>query len=90
MPLFDAYAGPVREQTTDDSTLNPILENIDDIPENVLFVVGGIDILVHEQLTFIERLQRESHSKGQNSERKFEAIVFDKGFHGWLDRELHK
>ena len=87
LPLYDAYAGPVRRQTTQDSTLNPILKDLTELPENVLLVVPGIDILVHEQLTFIERLQRESSADGPGEQRRFEAIVFEKGFHGWLERE---
>ena len=50
-------------------------------------VLAGIDILAHEELTFIERLRREAHDKGIRNEMRFEAMVFEKGFHGWLERE---
>jgi hypothetical protein len=52
-----------------------------------LFIVAGIDILVHEQLTFIERVKSELKELGDGN-RNFEAIVFDRGFHGWLGRQL--
>lgn len=85
MPLFDAYAGPTREQTRDDPRLNPILKDLRDLPEDLLLIVPAIDILVHEQLAFIQRLRQEQRSREVDQERTFEAIVFDKGFHGWLE-----
>ena len=86
MPLFDAYAGPVRDSKKDDSRLNPILKDIESLPENILLIVPAIDILVHEQLTFIERIRRDLEgADGSHRHRKFEAILFEKGFHGWLE-----
>ena len=87
MPLFDAYASPVRQQATSDPRLHPILKDTADLPRDILLIVAGIDILAHEQLAFIERLRGEPHADEASAERKFEAIVFDKGFHGWLERE---
>ena len=87
MPLFDAYAGPVREQTKEDSRLNPILKDIVDLPEHVLLLCAGIDILLHEELTFIERICKDRDEAGNQSQRRFESIVFEKGFHGWLERK---
>lgn len=88
LPLFDAYAGPVRAETLEDLRLNPILKDIDDIPKNVLLICAGIDILLHEQLTFMERIREDAKSRNVDQDRKFESMVFDKGFHGWLEREL--
>ena len=85
MPLFDAYAGPVRNSTKDDARLNPILMDINDLPNHVLFFVAGIDILTHEELAFIDRLQRDAQSETTAVNRKYDAIVFDRGFHGWLE-----
>ena len=88
MPLFDAYPSPVREQTMQDARLNPILKSIDDLPENILFIVAAIDIAAHEQLTFIERIKADAESSEGDKHRKFEAMVFEKGFHGWLERKM--
>jgi hypothetical protein len=86
LPLYDAYAGPVRDQTMNDPNLNPILRPLSETPDNILFIVPMIDILVKEQLDFIERLKSELQSSEQTSNRRFETIIFEKGFHGWLER----
>ena len=72
----------------EDATLNPILKPLDETPDSVLFVVALIDILVKEQLTMIERLKKDVETQGSASSRRFETIVFEKGFHGWLERKL--
>lgn len=90
-PLFDAYAGgseSLQLRRKDDARLSPILKPLDELPENVLLVVAAIDILVHEQLTFIDRLNRDVEANGEGDRRVFESIVFEKGFHGWLERKL--
>lgn len=84
MPLFDAYAGPVRDRALEDDRLHPALKTRDDLPTNVLFIVASIDIVAHEQLTFIERVRNELQERGGHS-RRFESVVFDNGFHGWID-----
>ncbi|KAK3697123.1 hypothetical protein LTR37_017619 [Vermiconidia calcicola] len=85
MPLFDAYAGPVRDRTQDDFRLNPILKDVDELPQHILLIVAGIDILAHEELTFLERIRNERRARGQDERRRFDALVFDEGFHGWLE-----
>jgi hypothetical protein len=50
------------------------------------FVIGAVDILLHEQLTFAERLKKEIEAEGDG--RRLQIRVFDEGFHGWLDRKL--
>ena len=69
-----------------DSALNPILRPLCETPDNILFIVPMIDILVKEQLEFIARLKSEHQSSGKRSTRRFETIMFEKGFHGWLER----
>ena len=88
LPLYDAYAGPAREQTKDDSRLNPILKPFDETPANILFIIPFIDILVKEQLTMIDRLKSEQEARGEDSSRRFETIIFEKGFHGWLECKM--
>jgi hypothetical protein len=50
----------------------------------MLFIVAGIDILMHEQLNFVERIRKEAEAEG-DTDRSAEARVWDKGFHGWLE-----
>lgn len=68
--------------------LSPTLRHAEDLPRNILLIVPTIDIIVQEQLSFIERLREEMSSNKDAPERRFEAIVFDQGFHGWLEGEL--
>jgi hypothetical protein len=88
LPLYDAYAGPAREHTKDDPRLNPILKPFEETPTNILFIIPLIDILVKEQLTLIERLKSEQDARGGASSRRFETIIFEKGFHGWLECKM--
>lgn len=71
-----------------DPSLNPILKPLGDMPENVLFIVPLIDIVVKEQLQFIERLNSELRNGDGNADRRFETMIFEKGFHGWLECEF--
>lgn len=87
-PLFDSYAGgseSLQALRKHDSRLSPILKDASELPRHILFIVGAIDILLHEQLTFIERLKRDVESADANGTRVIESIVFDNGFHGWLE-----
>ena len=68
--------------------MHPILERTKDLPDNILCIVAGIDIVTHEQLTFVERVKAELNSNGQpTSKRTVEAVVFDNAFHGWFERK---
>ncbi|KAF2269158.1 alpha/beta-hydrolase [Lojkania enalia] len=84
VPLFDAYAGPARMQNLTNPRLNPIIADKNSLPRNVLLIVAGIDILMYEQLAFVERVRRECEEEG-DTERRVEAKVFEKGFHGWIE-----
>jgi hypothetical protein len=70
--------------------LSPIVAELDTLPKDILFVIAAIDILAHEQLTFIERVKGEIEERGGENEtgRRVVSKVFDKGFHGWLEREF--
>ncbi|KAF2495670.1 alpha/beta-hydrolase, partial [Lophium mytilinum] len=59
MPLFDAYAGPVREGEGRNPRLSPVLMEVGELPRDLLLVVPSIDVLVVEQLGFVERVRRE-------------------------------
>lgn len=60
---------------------------MNELPRHILLVVAGVDILLHEQLTFIDYLKRHTELANGEKPRVFESIVFDKGFHGWLERK---
>lgn len=87
VPLFDAYAGPNRARDWNNPRLNNFIASKEVLPKDMLFVIAGIDILSHEQLTFVERMKRELEKEG-NTEQSVEAKVWDKGFHGWLECKL--
>lgn len=87
LPLYDAYAGPSRKENMRNPRLHPIIAEKNTLPKDILFIVPEIDILVHEQLTFVERLKREIEEAGEESERKVEARVVEKAFHGWIECE---
>ncbi|KAF2796571.1 alpha/beta-hydrolase [Melanomma pulvis-pyrius CBS 109.77] len=84
LPLFDAYAGLSRAENLANPRLNLIVADKATLPGEVLFVVAGIDILLHEQLTFVQRVEAELEREG-NTGQRIEALVVEKGFHGWLE-----
>jgi acetyl esterase/lipase len=85
MPLFDAYAQPARAENMDNPRYAPVLSDIDMLPDKMLLIVAGIDILAHEQLTFVERVKKDITDRGQDGKKRIECKVYDKGFHGWLE-----
>jgi hypothetical protein len=87
MPLFDAYAEPVRAENMENPRFAPILSDIDKLPEEMFLIIAGIDILAHEQLIFVERVKRDIANRSQEGKKKVEGKVYDKGFHGWLECE---
>lgn len=69
--------------------MSPAIASIETLPENMLLVVPGTDILVHEQLTFVERVRDEiaHHPRMSHAGRRVEALFVEKGFHGYLGCE---
>ncbi|KAK3380905.1 alpha/beta hydrolase fold-domain-containing protein [Podospora didyma] len=86
-PLLDAYPAPVRGANMDNPRMSPILASIDRLPENMFVFVAGVDILVHEQTAFVERVKADlAKEPGQTaSGRKVEMGFDEKGFHGYLN-----
>ncbi|KAL4961246.1 putative lipase/esterase family protein [Aspergillus stella-maris] len=74
MPLFDTYAGPNRIRDIEDPLLHPTLADIEALPRNMFFVVGGRDILFAETAGFVERLVEEARG-------------FNRGLRGGYPRE---
>ena len=92
IPLYDAYAAPARANAKNDPRLSPILAPLEGIPPDVLMIIPEIDVLLHEQQSYVNRVKGEIGSareyKGTvDGKRKIEALFFDKAFHGWLECE---
>ncbi|KAK6812299.1 hypothetical protein RU639_011886 [Aspergillus parasiticus] len=60
LPLMDAYAGSERERYRDSPILHPILADIESLPRNMLFLCAKVDLLLHEQTMFMNRLKDEA------------------------------
>ena len=71
----------------DDARMNPILKRVEDLPGNILCIVAGIDIVTHEQLTFVERVKAELTASDQPRDRTVEVVIFESAFHGWFERK---
>ncbi|KAG5798321.1 hypothetical protein H9Q69_002647 [Fusarium xylarioides] len=82
LPLFDAYAAPVRAKNFEDPRLSPILSEKETLPERVLLVVPGIDILVAEQTEFAKRINNED---GKIEVQRVEILHEKDLFHGYLE-----
>lgn len=84
MPLFDSYASGCEEGRNIDPRLSPIFRSAQDLPHELLLIIPAIDILLHEQLSFVERLKQEAKASADEHGGRIETMVFEKGFHGWL------
>lgn len=82
LPLLDAYAGSegVREANGENPRLHPGLAEAGALPERMLLVVPTVDILVKEQLVFVERL------RGEGKEG-VDSLVVEGQWHGWVESE---
>ena len=88
LPLLDTYAGPSRTENLENAKLNPIVADIATLPRDILLIVAGIDILLYEQLAFVKRVREETVGEEERPEKlRIEALVVEKGFHGWLECE---
>lgn len=87
LPLFDSYAGPVRAKNMTNPRMSPILADVEKLPERMLLIVPALDILVHEQLSFVERVKKEINENGldESEGRSCEALYLEGAFHGWLE-----
>lgn len=64
------------------------MAEVEHLPEHMLLIVPSIDILVHEQLTFVERIKTNlgNGSDAGTENRSCNALVLDGGaFHGFLE-----
>ncbi|KAK0388176.1 hypothetical protein NLU13_4421 [Sarocladium strictum] len=87
MPLFDAYPAAARKDHLDDPRLSPILADRKTLPGRMLMVIAAVDILVAEQMEFVQRM-REQHAAEPQSDADgdwLQVIIEDDGFHGYLE-----
>jgi hypothetical protein len=89
LPLMDAYGASGRINHSNDPRFRPILARLNTLPNDILLIVPTIDMLVHEQLTFVERLKKDTKQNPteRGKGRRVEAVVIEKGFHGWIERK---
>lgn len=98
---MDAYAGPERVKYIENPLLHPILADIEDLPRNMMFVGGKVDILLHEQMNFVQRLEEEVEVIKQKAKTSVDARrdpargeyhiqseFCDNQIHGWLERMM--
>jgi hypothetical protein len=69
--------------------LSPIVAELDTLPKDLLLIIPAMDILAHEQLSFVERVNKEIEERGgeEATGRRCVSRVFEKGFHGWIECE---
>ncbi|KAF5027445.1 hypothetical protein F66182_466 [Fusarium sp. NRRL 66182] len=82
LPLFDAYAAPARAKHLENPRLSPAVAKRETLPERVLLVVPGIDILVAEQIEFADRVNQKDLYDG---ECRIEVMHEKDLFHGYLE-----
>ncbi|KAH8719561.1 Alpha/Beta hydrolase protein [Phaeosphaeriaceae sp. PMI808] len=72
-PLYDVYAGAERARNWGDARLHTLLAERESLPEDVLVIAAGIDVLYAEAVEFKERMGN------------VEMMVVENGFHGFLE-----
>lgn len=90
LPLFNLYAERAAAGSEDDPRLHPVLSSLKSLPRNVLIVIAGLDVVVHESLTFAQRIEAELEEAVKNGTeergwRSFETAFYEKAYHGWLE-----
>lgn len=86
-PLFDSYGAPARKDHSNNPRLNPVLAARETLPERMLLVVPGLDILVAEQTAFAERVNAEDERDGEMETPRVEVLYDEDAFHGYLERK---
>ena len=91
-PLYHTYA-QLAPGHQNDPRLHPALAKLDTLPPKIMLVIPEIDIIVHEQLVFVERLRTEiedaEHAGGEAAEavkgRRVESVLYENEFHSFLE-----
>ncbi|KAH7354584.1 Alpha/Beta hydrolase protein [Pyrenochaeta sp. MPI-SDFR-AT-0127] len=84
LPMYDVYGGTNRTLHLEDPRLHLTLAAKENLPKDLLFVVAGIDILRSEQLTMVDRLQKEVKDEGDR-EMNVEVMLMEDCSHGFLE-----
>ncbi|KAF2402427.1 alpha/beta-hydrolase [Trichodelitschia bisporula] len=84
LPLMDAYGAGGRVAHAKSPRFSPIIAAVDDLPDDMLFVIPAVDVLQHEQLAFVKRVRSELEARGETG-RRVEGVVFDGMIHGWME-----
>lgn len=87
-PLFDAYATEAREAHLNNPRLSPALSKREHLPDRMLFIIAGMDIVVAEQLEFARRINEEDDSHGPRETPRIETMVVEGMPHGYIEREF--
>lgn len=93
MPLFNSYAALAPPGHKDDPRLHPALAKLETLPRDLLLVIPQIDILLHEQLAFVQRLKAEiedaEHAGAERAEavkgRRVESVLYKNMFHAGME-----
>jgi len=90
VPLFDSYPQPVRDADKaqlENARMSPIVAKVEMLPPRILMVIPTIDILLHEQLTFVERVKGEMAANERYKGRRLETKLYEGQLHGWVGCE---
>ena len=73
--------------------LHPTLASSEDLPDAILFIIPTVDFLLYEQLDMVERLRTEIPQEidvalQSLKKRRYEKLMFDGQWHGWLERKI--
>ncbi|EPS39903.1 hypothetical protein H072_6325 [Dactylellina haptotyla CBS 200.50] len=79
LPLFDAYVAAEREKYKNDPRLHVILASVDKLPTDMLFLIPMVDILLHEETEFVNRLKKET----EGTDRRIEGVFYEGELHGF-------
>lgn len=88
MPLFDSYPSKARTDHLDDPRLSPVLAKRATMPDRMLMVIPMIDILVAEQMDFVQSMREQHVKSGGNCEGEenwLQVVEEEEGFHGYLE-----
>jgi hypothetical protein len=91
LPLMDTYSAFGRVNSSKAPRLRAILAQLNTLLNNILLIVPSINIRVHEQLIFVERLKKdiEKNLIEREKEKRVEGVAIENGFHGWIERKKH-
>jgi hypothetical protein len=84
---MDTYGASGRVNYSNDPRFRPILAQLNTLLNDILLIAPNINILVHEQLTFVERLKKDIEKNPIEREKgkRVEEVSIENWI-PWLDR----